>query len=266
MSTEGIRLFHEVDRVKERRRERMERIRMQPRDSYTPFVDDWKDPIDTQEELFSFSGRERNDELRPTHEKWGIQVLVSLFLIGMAYVVFQTTMIPLTWKDSAREVMTRDFNFAGVADWYEAKFGSIPTILPTFPAQKPAVPAASTEGNDAIWKLPAHWKVAKTYEPQSAKVVLATGISDQVTIGETGWVAFVGEKPGYGTTVVVRLTQGREVWFGNLDGVRVTKDEVLQPGQVVGTARSVNQTSRHLYLGYAIHEEFVNPLEVIPFE
>lgn len=258
-------MFNEVDRVKERRRERLERIRTQPRDSYAPFVDDWKDPIDTQEELFSFSGRDRMNEQRPVNEKWGIQILASLFLVGMAYVVFQTTLIPLAWKDSAREVMTRDFNFAGVADWYEAKFGSIPTILPALPGQTTAVPA-STEGSAPVWKLPAHWKVAKSYEPESAKVVLTTGISDQVTIGETGWVAFVGEKPGYGTTVVVRLTQGREVWFGNLDGVRVTKDEVLQPGQVVGTARSVNNMSRHLYLGYAIHEEFVNPLEVIPFE
>jgi stage IV sporulation protein FA len=266
MSTEGMSLFHEMDRVKERRRERVERIRMQPRDSYSPFVDDWKDPIDPQEELFSFSNRDRfANEQRPVNEKWGIQIILSLFLVGMAYVIFQTTLIPFAWKDSAREVMTREFNFSGVADWYEAKFGTIPTLLPSFTGPTAAVPA-TTGGNAPVWKLPAHWKVVKAYEPTSAKVILTTGISDQITIGETGWVAYVGEKPGYGTTVVVRLTQGREVWFGNLDGVRVTKDEVLHPGQVVGTARSVNHSARHLYLGYSINDEFVNPLEVIPFE
>jgi len=91
-------------------------------------------------------------------------------------------------------------------------------------------------------------------------------MTDKVTIGEMGWVAFVGEQPGFGTTVVVRLTEGREVWLGNLDEVKVTKDEVLQPGQEVGTARPVNNTSRHLYLGVKADEQFVNPLEVIPFE
>ena len=54
--------------------------------------------------------------------------------------------------------------------------------------------------------------------------------------------------------------------FGNLDGVKVTKDEVLQPGQEIGTARAVNNTSRHLYLGFKADEQFVNPLDVIPFE
>lgn len=160
--------------------------------------------------------------------------------------------------------MTRDFNFSGVADWYEARFGALPTLLPSFSNPK-AVPA-STEGNAPVWKLPASWKVVKTFEPTSAKVVLLTGIKDLVTIGETGWVTFVGEKPGFGTTVVVRLTKGREVWFGNLDSVQVAKDDVLQPGQTIGTARAVNNMSRHLYLGFKSQEQFVNPLDVIPFE
>lgn len=254
------------ERIKERRRERVERIRLQQsRDSYTPFVDDWKDPIDPHEELFSFSSRDEHGyEPKTVNEKWGIQIFASLLLVGMAYLVFQTALIPASWKDSAREVMTRDFNFAGVSDWYEANIGTIPTFLP--PLSTPQVVPASTEGKAQVWKLPSHWKVAKSYNPESAKVVLTTGFSDQVKIGEMGWVTFIGEKPGYGTTVVVRLTQGREVWFGNLDGVMVSKDEVLQPGQVVGTARAVNQTSRHLYLGMSVNEEFVNPLDVIPFE
>lgn len=201
---------------------------------------------------------------RPSNEKWGIQIFASVLLVGMAYLLFQTSLIPATWKDSAREVMTRDFNFSGVADWYEARFGSLPTLLPSLTAPK-AVPAV-TESEASVWKLPATWKVVKAFDPQSAKVVLTTGNQEQIKIGETGWVAFVGEKPGFGTTVVVRLTKGREVWFGNLDSIKVTKDEVLQAGQVVGTARAVDGISRHLYLGLKSQEQFVNPLDVIPFE
>lgn len=258
-------MFNEVERVKERRRERLERIRLQSRDSFSPFVDDWKDPIDTTMEPFPFPMREDDSiNQRPSHEKWGIQILASLLLVGMAYLLFQTSLIPSTWKNSAREVMTRDFNFSGVADWYEARFGSLPTLLPSLTGPK-AVPASS--GKSApTWKLPASWKVVKSFEPTSAKVVLNTGIQDVIAIGETGWVTYVGEQPGYGTTVIVRLTKDREVWLGNLNNVKVVKDEVLQAGQEIGTARVVNETSRHLYLGVKTKEQFVNPLDVIPFE
>lgn len=258
-------MFREVERVKERRRERMERIRLQQsRDSYAPFVDDWKDPIHTDEELFSLSGHENQPGTpSPSHEKWGLQVLASILLIGIAYVVFQTSLIPAGWKHSAREVMTRDFNFSGVADWYEARFGSLPTLLPSAPGT--AVPV-NTKGEESVWKLPSSWKVVKMYEPSNGKVVLAMGRAEQVTIGETGWVTYVGEKPGYGMTVVVRLTKEREIWFGNLDGINVTKDEVLQAGHTIGTAKSASETSRHLYLGVREQEQFVNPLDVIDFE
>lgn len=258
-------MFDEVERVKERRRERLERIRLQSRDSFSPFVDDWKDPIHTDIDPFPFPLREDDSShTPPTHEKWGVQILVSLLLIGMAYVLFQTSLIPTAWTNSAREVMTRDFNFSGVASWYEARFGSLPTLLPSLSDSK-SVPASS--GSSApSWKLPATWKVVKPYEPTSAKVVLQTGMQDAVVIGETGWVTFVGEKPGYGTTVIVRLTKDREVWIGNLENIKVTKDEVLEPGQAIGIARSVNDTSRYLYLGVKSKEQFVNPLDVIPFE
>lgn len=259
-------MFREVDRVKERRRERLERIRLQSRDSFSPFVDDWKDPIDPTPEPYAFSLRDDDTvNSRHPHEKWGIQILASILLVGAAYVLFQTSLIPVTWKNSAREVMTRDFNFSGVADWYEARFGSLPTLLPSLNGPT-AVPAAGSSKVAAGWKLPASWRIVKNFEPKSAKVVLDTGIGGQVLIGETGWVTFVGEKPGYGTTVIVRLTKGREVWLGNLDNVKVAKDDVLQAGQEIGTARAVNQTSRHLYLGVKQEEQFVNPLDVIPFE
>jgi stage IV sporulation protein FA len=259
-------MFGGANRVKERRRERLERIRTQSRDSFSPYVDDWKDPIDVQSDPYDFPLRENDEENKPpSHEKWGLQVFASILLLGTAYLLFQTSLIPANWKDSAREVMTRDFNFTGVADWYEARFGPIPTLLPAMQGPS-AVPATSTAKDVAVWRLPASWKIVKPFELQNAKVVLDTGLGEQVKIGEAGWVTYVGEQSGFGTTVIVRLTKGREVWLGNLDSVGVTKDEVLSPGQVIGTARVVNGKERHLYFAARAEEEFVDPLEVIPFE
>jgi stage IV sporulation protein FA len=258
-------MFEEVDRVKERRRERMQRIRTETRDSYMPFVDDWKDPIELRSDSFPLaSGTDGERGGMPPQEKLGLQVFASVLLVGLSFLLFHSSFVPAAWKESAREVMTRDFNFAGVAAWYEQKFGEIPTFLPALSTKK-AVPA-STSGATTKWKLPASWRVVKTFEPNNAKVVFNTGPNGEVTIGEVGWVTYIGEKPGFGNTVVVRLKKGREVWFGNLERVNVARDDFLQPGQVVGMARAVSETSRYLYMGMKENDTFINPLDVISFE
>ncbi|MDT3414374.1 stage IV sporulation protein FA [Brevibacillus aydinogluensis] len=258
-------MFDEVDRVKERRRARMERIRSQSRDSLAPFVDDWKDPIDPDDALFPYaSPRNSTMPQLPDREQWGIRIFASALLVGLAYLIFQTSVVPLDWKHSAREVMTRDFNFAGVADWYEARFGALPTLLPSLSGKK-AVPVDG-HSTQTVWKWPASWKVVKPFDHASGKVVLSTGTDGAVTMGEAGWVTFVGEKPGFGTTVVVRLAQGREMWFGNLEKIQVAVNDFLQPGQVVGIPRAVNETARYLYLGARAQEQAIDPLDVISFE
>lgn len=258
-------MFDEVDRVKERRRERMERLRTQTRDSYSPFVDDWKDSLELQTGAFPFS-QQREDQAFPSlppKEKLGIQLFVSILLVGMAHLLFHTSVVPASLKESARELMTRDFNFEGAAAWYEARFGKLPTVLPALSTTNKAVPASTAKGTTG-WQT--SWKMVKPFEPTNAKIVVNTGIDGQVTIGETGWVTFVGEKPGFGSTVIVRLTKGREVWYGNMEQVQVAVNEWLQPGQVVGMARKVNDTSRYLYVGMKQGEQFINPLEVISLD
>lgn len=258
-------MFNEVERVKERRRERMERLRTQTRDGYSPFVDDWKDSLELQSGGIPFAADKEDESFLhlPPQEKLGIQLFLSVLLIGLAYLLFHSTMVPTTWKESAREVMTRDFNFEGAAAWYEARFGELPTILPALSTTNKAVPATATQGNKS-WQT--SWKMVKPFEANNPKMVVNTGIDGQVTVGETAWVTFVGEKPGYGSTVIVRLTKGREIWYGNLEQVQVSLNDWLQPGQVVGIARKVNETSRYLYLGMKQNDQFINPQEVISLE
>jgi stage IV sporulation protein FA len=258
-------MFKEVERVKERRRERLERIRAETRDGYMPFVDDWKDSMELHSDPFSFTSRRDGERGgMPPQEKLGIQVFASVLLVGIAFGLFHTSFVPAAWKESARQIMTRDFNFEGAIAWYEQKFGKIPAILPAL-SSKQAEPANASAGTTE-WRLPASWRVVKTFEPNNAKVVFNTGADGQVTIGETGWVTYVGEKPGFGNTVVIRLKKEREVWFGNLEQVNVARDDFLRPGQVVGMARAVSETSRYLYMGMKEKETFINPLDVIPFE
>ncbi|MCK9909409.1 M23 family metallopeptidase, partial [Microbacteriaceae bacterium K1510] len=141
--------------------------------------------------------------------------------------------IPVSWKESAREVMTRDFNFSGVANWYEARFGSLPTVLPVFSPKKSAVPATAKTDSQA-WKLPAAWKAAESFDPVTGRMVFETGGDANIrSSGKTGWVTYVGERQGYGLMVAVRFPKGREVWYGNLENAAVEQNDVLYYGDLI---------------------------------
>lgn len=261
-------MFEEVERVKERRRERLERIRTQARDSLAPYVNDWKD-----DELFASSSAtsplRHNSELLPTlppQEKLGIQTFFSLLLIGIGYLIFQSGVsLPVSWKEGAREVMTRDFNFEAAADWYQARFGTIPSVLPALSEKKSAVPV--TGENQPIWQFPDNWRIIKSFDPASPRVVMDMGEDGEIVhTGGTGWVTFVGEKPGLGLTVTVRFPKANELWFGNLQEAFVKENDVLYEGDAIGLAKASGQASHHVIVAWKEKEKFVNPLEVMALD
>ncbi|HZG16684.1 MAG TPA: M23 family metallopeptidase [Candidatus Bathyarchaeia archaeon] len=257
------------DRLKERRRERMERIRMQVRDSMPPYLHDIVDPVETRYTASSFPFSSQSEEEQPPiapQEKIGVQIFLSLFLLGSIWLMFKSsTPLPAAWKETVREVMTRDFNFEGVSAWYQEKFGHVPTILPVLTPTNKAVPAQGNAVNQP-WHVAGEWKVVKPYDPASSKLILAVEGTGQIKNGELGWVTFVGDKPGYGLTVVVQMTGNREAWYGNMEAVAVEKDEMVNPGDVLGVAGASAEKSRLLYLGVRENQQFIDPLDVIPLE
>lgn len=265
----GIGMFNRVDRVKERRRARMERIRMQVRDSMPPFMHDLVDPVEGRytPSAFPFSRESEEEQFpaMPPQEKVGIQVFLSLILVGAFWLMFQTGVsVPASWREAVREVMTREFNFAGVSAWYEEKLGQMPTVLPVLTANK-AVPAQG-KATDRPWQVVDAWKVVKPFDPTSTKMILDVGANGQIQSGEAGWVTFVGEQPEYGLTVVVRLPGNREAWYGNLAAVAVEKDDMVKQGDILGVAGSSPEAKRTLYLGMKENQQFIDPLEVIPLD
>lgn len=242
---------------------------MQIRDSMPPYLNDLVDPVESRytASSFPFSTQTREDPppVLPLQEKIGVQVVLSLLVVGAFWLMFQSgANVPASWKASAREVMTRDFNFAGLSAWYRERFGQLPTVLPALTENK-AVPA---QGNAAAhsWKMPDTWKVAQPFDSTSTKMVVDVGPQGQIPAGEAGWVTFVGEKQDYGLTVVLRLTGNREVWYGNLAAVAVDKNDMVRQGEVLGVAEATATKTRLLYLGMKVNQQFINPLEVIALD
>lgn len=65
-----------------------------------------------------------------------------------------------------------------------------------------------------------------------------------VPIEESGIVVFIGEKEGYGNTVIIQRIDGIDEWYGNVDNVNVKLYDYVKKGSLLGEANS------DLYLVY----------------
>ncbi len=51
---------------------------------------------------------------------------------------------------------------------------------------------------------------------------------------DTGLIVFVGEKEGYGNTVIVQQVNGIDVWYSNMDSISVNMYEYVSKGSFIG--------------------------------
>lgn len=73
-------------------------------------------------------------------------------------------------------------------------------------------------------------------------VNLEVGDNYLIPILESGMVVFIGEKEGYGNTVIIQQMNGVDVWYGNVQNVNVTLYEYVEKGKLLGEA------DKNLYL------------------
>jgi stage IV sporulation protein FA len=65
-----------------------------------------------------------------------------------------------------------------------------------------------------------------------------------VPINESGIVVFIGEKEGYGNTVIIQRIDGIDEWYGNVDNVNIKLYDYVKKGELLG------EVSNTLYLVY----------------
>lgn len=65
-----------------------------------------------------------------------------------------------------------------------------------------------------------------------------------VPLSESGIVVFIGNKEGYGNTVIIQRIDGVDEWYGNVDNISVKLYDYVKKGEILGEA------SDNLYLVY----------------
>ncbi len=98
-------------------------------------------------------------------------------------------------------------------------------------------------------------------EQHKYKDGVALTVSKQylVPVLESGMVVFIGEKEGYGNTVIVQQMDGIDIWYSNLETVNVKLYDYVEKGSLLGEVKD-NQ----LYLIYKKNGTVLNYEEYIP--
>lgn len=176
--------------------------------------------------------RTSNKKKYKTNKKTNIPIFFSKVLITI--ILTLTTLIVLKNNNKYKtifykEVYEKNISFATINELYQKYFGS-------------PLPFKDFFKDDTKMVFSENLK----YSEQSKYldgVKLTVDNNYLVPILESGMVVFIGEKEGYGNTVIIQQMDGIDVWYGNVDTVNVKLYDYVEKGNLLGEV-----SSKELYL------------------
>lgn len=187
------------------------------------------------------------------------KVLVSACLFLIVAIMFKNDgAIFEKPKAFVVEAMDKNFQFATVINWYEEQFGQTFALLPKKQTEE------SVE--EAQPSLPATGKVLQAFEQDGQKISIETNMGEKVEAANGGVVEFIGEKPGFGQTVIIQHADQSQSWYGNLAEIDVKAYDYVEKSAEVGEAATKEDGKGLFYFAIKKGDDFVDPSQVIPFE
>ncbi len=135
-----------------------------------------------------------------------------------------------------------NISFAKINNWYKSKFGSNLPFSDYFDETLP------------VFNEKLSYSEANKYKDG---VSLSVGYDYLVPALDSGIVIFIGEKEGYGNTVIVQQENGIDVWYSNLKEVNLKLYDYIKDGSLIGNV------DENLYLVFIKDGEVVDYQEYI---
>ncbi|MGJ7920558.1 peptidoglycan DD-metalloendopeptidase family protein [Neobacillus sp. LXY-4] len=187
----------------------------------------------------------------------------ACLFLGLAILFRNETSSLDSARNFVKQSLDKDFQFAAVSDWYEGKFGK---PLALFPVPNGESNKAEEE-NGLHYALPASGKILEDFEESGQRVMIETAKDASVEAMGEGMVRFVGEKEGFGKTVVIQHADKSESWYGNLSDISVNLYDFIEKGKQVGTVTNSDSSEKgSFYFAIKKDENFIDPIQVIQFE
>lgn len=144
------------------------------------------------------------------------------------------------FKDNIyKYIYTNNISFSTINSWYNSRFGS---PIPFSNFINDSVPVFNEELQYS------------DFSKYKDGVSLSVGFDYLVPALENGIVIFIGEKEGYGKTIIVQQENGIDVCYSNINEVNVKLYDYIKKGSLLGNVNDL------LYL------VFIKNGEVIDYE
>ncbi len=156
-----------------------------------------------------------------------LKILLSIFILFGVLSIIRLS--PDTKSAIKKELFETNFDFSVVNNF----------ISKIFPSEE------NISANDAGIKY-------KKHSNYLDGVMFEMNEGDSVNLIDSGIVVFIGEKEGYGKTLIVQQSNGVDVWYGNLDNINVNIYDYVNKNTIIGESKG------ELYLVFQKNGEFLD--------
>jgi len=180
-------------------------------------------------------------KVKPVKYNWTIFKFVNQFCITAILTLLTLIVLKSNSKLKQgfyKEVYEKNFPFSKVNEIYAKYFGSSIPFKDFFVSTTPVF-------NEKLTYLEAN----KYMDGVKLSVIDKYLVPNQLS----GLVVFIGEKEGYGNTVIIQQANGIDLWYGNIEIVNVKLYDYVEQGDLIGNTKDTN-----LYLVYKKDGEVLN--------
>ena len=154
--------------------------------------------------------------IRSFINRWLIVIIIflSCLILIKSNNSFKNNLIKYVYEDS--------FKFTKLKAIYEKYFGKILSIDKVAPKE------------EAVFNEKLEYSKANVYNDGA---VLTVSDNYMVPTLESGIVVFIGEKEGYGSTVIIEQVDGIDVWYSNIKANNIKMYDYIEKGSLIGEVK-----------------------------
>lgn len=138
-------------------------------------------------------------------------IFLSCLILIRSNKSFKNNLIKYVYEDS--------FKFTKLKNIYEKYFGKILSIDKVAPKE------------EAVFNEKLEYSKTNVYNDGA---VLTVSDNYMVPTLESGIVVFMGEKEGYGSTVIIEQVDGIDVWYSNIKANNIKMYDYIEKGSLIG--------------------------------
>lgn len=183
-----------------------------------------------------------------------IKAILSMMLFLGVFLLFQSNHDLLTKpKNWTSYLLTEEFPFARVYQWYQQTFGTPLALGPE---------SQLVDGKAEPFALPVAGHITQTFEENGSGIMITPEEMEPVLAWLDGVVIFAGNDSDLEKTVIIQHSDMSKSTYALLSTVDVHLYQFISAGDKIGTFNPT-ETEETLYFSIEKDNEYIDPIRVI---